>query len=174
MQNKEINDKAHNTLFERYGVHHPMQYEIFLNKSKLTSIERYGVEHYSQSEEYHKNKRHKYYSEKYPGLTFDSSWEVKVYEFCKDNGIDVEYSPNVSFKYDYMNKCHTYHPDFKVGDKIVEVKGDHFFDKSNKMINPYDRTQDDKYEAKHQCMLKNNVLILKDENIKNLNVDMFN
>jgi hypothetical protein len=28
------------------------------------------------------------------------------------------------------------------------------------MINPYDRKQDDKYEAKHQCMIKNNVHII--------------
>ena len=34
------------------------------------------------------------------------------------------------------------------------------------MINPYDRTQDDKYEAKHQCMLNNNVIILRLDDIR--------
>ena len=30
-----------------------------------------------------------------------------------------------------------------------------------------------KFEAKHQCMLKNNVRILRDKDINNLNIDMF-
>ena len=29
------------------------------------------------------------------------------------------------------------------------------------------------YEAKHQCMLANNVIILREQDIKNLSVDMF-
>ena len=44
-----------------------------------------------------------------------------------------------------------------------EIKGDHFFkDKNynNKMICPFDHSQDALYEAKHQCMLKNNVIII--------------
>ena len=144
-----------------YGVVNPFQLESVKLKSKQTMMHKYGVEYYVQSNEYHKNKKHKFNSIKYPGVTFDSTWEVKVYEFCRDNNINVEYSPNISFKYDYMDKCHTYHPDFKIGDKIVEVKGGQFFDEFNKMINPYDRTQDGKYESKHQCMVKNNVLILR-------------
>lgn len=34
------------------------------------------------------------------------------------------------------------------------------------MINPYDRTQDAIYEAKHQCMLKNGVEIITSEKYK--------
>jgi len=30
------------------------------------------------------------------------------------------------------------------------------------MINPYDRSEDPKYEAKHQCMINNNVEIITD------------
>lgn len=30
-----------------------------------------------------------------------------------------------------------------------------------------------KFEAKHQCMMKNNVLILRDKDINNLNIDIF-
>ena len=45
------------------------------------------------------------------------------------------------------------------------MKGNHFFD-GDKMINPYDRTQDELYEAKHQCMIKNNIIILKENDIK--------
>ena len=32
------------------------------------------------------------------------------------------------------------------------------------MINPYDRTQDGLYEAKHQCMIKNNINVITDYN----------
>ena len=52
---------------------------------------------------------------------FDSSWEVKVYQYCKENNI------------------------------------------------PFDRTSDKLYEAKHQCMINNNIIILKEDDIKQLN-----
>ena len=38
--------------------------------------------------------------------------------------------------------------------------GDQFFNE-NKMVCPYDHNYDGLYEAKHQCMLKNNIIILK-------------
>ena len=41
--------------------------------------------------------------------------------------------------------------------KLVEVKGDHFFKEDGTMQNPYDHSQDELYEAKHQCMLSNGV-----------------
>ena len=53
----------------------------------------------------------------------------------------------------------------RVDGKLYEVKGDQFFD-GDKMINPYDRSQDGLYEAKHQCMIKNNIIILKENDIK--------
>lgn len=39
---------------------------------------------------------------------------------------------------------------------MIEIKGEQFFE-NNKMINPFDRTQDELYEAKHQCGLSNGV-----------------
>ena len=44
--------------------------------------------------------------------------------FLIENNIGFEYQPSISFEYEYDGKVHTYHPDFKVGDKIFEVKGD--------------------------------------------------
>ena len=41
--------------------------------------------------------------------------------------------------------------------KLVEVKGDHFFKEDGTMQNPYDHSQDGLYEAKHQCLLSNDV-----------------
>ena len=56
-----------------------------------------------------------------------------------------------------------YCPDFKIGDLYFEMKGDHFFKDKNplrEMICPYDRSLDEFYEAKHQCMLKNDIVIV--------------
>ena len=106
-------------------------------------------------------------------MTFGSSWEFKVYDFLKEHGIEFEYQPSIFFEYKYDGKVHTYHPDFKVGDKIFEVKGDQFFTESGQMINPYDRTEDGKYESKRQCMLNNNVVILRLDDIKQLDLKMF-
>ena len=38
--------------------------------------------------------------------------------------------------------------------------------KYGKMICPYDRTQDDIYEAKYQCMIKNNIKLFLSNDIK--------
>ena len=108
-------------------------------------------------------------------MTFDRSWEFKVYDFLTEHNIPFEYHPSISIPYEYRGTQHTYHPDFKVGNRIVEVKGDNFF-RVNKltgqeeMYNPYRYPEwtDEKYdwicglyEAKHQCMLLNNVIILR-------------
>lgn len=106
-------------------------------------------------------------------MTFGSSWEFKVYDFLKEHNIEFEYQPSISFEYEYDGKTHTYHPDFKVGDRIYEVKGDQFFNEQNQMINPYGRSDDGKYEAKHQCMLDNNVVILRLDDIKQLDLKIF-
>ena len=58
-----------------------------------------------------------------------------------------------------------YFPDFKVGNEIIEIKGRQFFE-NGKMINPYDRSKDKLFEAKHQCMIKNNVKLILSNDIK--------
>ena len=60
-------------------------------------------------------------------MKFDSTWEVKVYEYCKMQNIDIEYQPNISFQYFYNNKKHVYHPDFLINGQVYEVKGEQFF-----------------------------------------------
>lgn len=120
-------------------------------------------------------------------MTFGSSWEFLVYDFLLENHIEFEYQPSISFDYVYDNKHHTYHPDFKIGDKIFEVKGEQFFrinesTGQDEMYLPYRRPEWSNehynwicglYEAKHQCMLKNNVIIMRESDIKNLNIDIF-
>lgn len=113
-----------------------------------------------------KNKRIFSTNYKYNNIIFDSSYELCYYIWLSDNGIYFEYQPqNCSFVYEYEGEIHTYFPDFKIGDRIVEIKGLHFFknhDINEVMINPYNRKYDGLVEAKHQCMIKNGIELLTD------------
>ena len=132
-----------------------------------TCINKYGVENPMQVSEIRKRTQHKY---TYNGLNFDSAAELAYFIWLSDNGLHFEYQPNVSFVYEHSGKTHAYQPDFIVENTFVEIKGAHFFE-NGRMINPWDRSQDSLYEAKHQCMLANNVKIITDydEYIKYVN-----
>lgn len=119
-------------------------------------------------------------------MSFDSKWEFKVYDFLIENKLLFEYQPAISIPYYCEGTKHYYHPDFLVNGRIYEVKGDHFFkvDESGKevMINPYrDPEWSDeryayecaKYEAKHQCMINNGVVILRRKDIKSITTSFF-
>lgn len=131
-------------------------------KMKQTCLERYGVDSYAKTGNIHRS----LYTE--DNINFDSSWELAFYRYLKANDIKCKIHSAV-FEYEYNNSMHTYIVDFEIDNNYYEIKGDHFF-KDNKMINPFDRTQDELYEAKHQCMLKNNVIILKYKELKELGV----
>ena len=145
------------------GVPYPSQSESVKKKVVASNRLKFNCDYYTQSYEYHKNRKHKFYSDKYPELTFDSTWEVKVYEFCRDNDIPIEYSPSISYDYKYDGKTCTYHPDFLINGRVFEVKGDYFFrfnesTGKEEMFCPYRRdewTEDEyewrcgRYEAKH-------------------------
>ena len=184
-QTDDFKKRTKQTCLERYGVENYTQTDEYKKKSKRTNLEKYGVENYSQTDECKEKMRQtclerygvesfsqtndfaKYHRKQieYDGITFDSSWEVIVYKYCKENNIFCEYQPDITFEYEYDGKKHYYHPDFLINGKLYEVKGEQFFE-GDKMINPYDRTQDGLYEAKHQCMIKNNIIILKENDIK--------
>ena len=101
---------------------------------------------------------------RYNGINFDSMAEIAFYIWLTDNNVKFEYHPiNTSFCYLYKNKTHKYFPDFKIDGKYYEIKGTQFFkdkDISKEMINPFNRKLDGLAKAKHQCMIKNNVIIL--------------
>lgn len=109
-------------------------------------------------------------------MTFGSSWEFNVYDFLIENSIEFEYQPSISFDYEYDGRTWTYHPDFLINGKVYEVKGDMFFRVNEstgkeEMFCPWGRKKlgeerwkwlCGKSEAKHQCMLKNGVIILRE------------
>ena len=124
--------------------------------------------------EFHRKCRKRYTDPKYPEMSFTNSWEFKVYDFLTENNIPFEYQVD-SIPYEYDGKTHYYIPDFKVGGRIYEVKGDYFFrinesTGKEEMYQPYRGADESdehynwmcgKEEAKHQCMLANNVIILR-------------
>ena len=180
---QEVKEDIFKTNLERYGATTYLHSEQGEKHKKKTCLERYGVDSFSKTSmhtEMMKAANRKNYGVDWPqqnrdfmrqmqkryafnGLNFDSLPELAVYIWCKDNSIDFVYQPNVVFCYEYNGVRHTYEPDFMIEGKIIEIKGDQFFKEDGTMQNPYDHSQDEIYEAKHQCMLKNNVEIWKYE-----------
>lgn len=149
--NKIKNEKAQKTCFEKYGVKCPAQSsDIDCTSHRFT----------------------------YNGLNFDSLWELKYYKYLVEHNINFTYKPKVKLMYEYEGITKYYKPDFEVEGKYVEIKGDQFF-KNGKMICPFHKKDDTPedierrnglFEAKHQCMIKNNVLILKHKELKELEI----
>lgn len=178
--------KQKETNLKRYGVEYTIGSEYtkktfnVYNVSQLDTIKEkkietcrlnYGCDNPSQSEEVNKNKKKKY---TYNNINFDSSWEIAYYIWLKDHNIEFEYHPKDKFVYFVENTIKFYFPDFKVNNEFIEIKSLHFFVNKNpngNMINPYKRNKytpeelkirDDIMEAKHQCMIENNIKILTD------------
>ena len=143
---------------ERYGVEHYSQTNEYIEKCKATNQKNYGADWPHQNREFMRNMQKRY---TYNGLHFDSKPELAYYIWLKDNNISFEYQPNISFEYEFDGEVHTYEPDFIIEGTIVEIKGDHFFKEDGTMQNPFCHEQDKLYEAKHQCMLKHHVKIMK-------------
>lgn len=153
-------EKAKQTCQELYGGNAPACSKEVQEKMQQSCLEKYGTKNVYQSMYFHYNKFNKYM---YNNETFDSSWELAYYIWNKDQNNDIKRN-HCSFTYNYNNEIHYYFPDFVVNGQLIEIKGDHFF-KNEKMINPFDRSQDGLYEAKHQCALQNNVQIIRSDKI---------
>ena len=178
-ESQEVRDKTKRTWIEKYGVDNPWKQKI-----RQFWINRFGVDNFSKTPLFSSFCRKRIFHD---GIWFDSNWEIIVYEFCKLNQLDFIYSPKIVFQYEYDGRNFTYHPDFIINGKIYEVKGNQFFRTNSdtgeeEMFIPYGRKRYGeklwkwkcaKEEAKHQCMLKNNVRILRDADIQNLNIEMF-
>ena len=149
-KNKKLLEENKQRLINKYGCY-PNQLKSAIEKQKQTCLEKYGTEYYFASEDFQKNAKKKYL---FLNENYDSAWEIALVIYAKDNNISLEKNP-CCFEFEYENKKHRYYPDFKVNGKLVEIKGDHFFD-GDKMINPYDK-ESDLFEAKHQCGLNNGV-----------------
>lgn len=144
------------TMLEKYGVISPWKLDNVQLKCEDTNLNRYGVRRPIQNCSIFK-KIHKKYL--YNNIMFDSAPELAYYIWLKDNHIKFEYQPSVQFEYKYDEKIHYYMPDFKVDNKYIELKGDQFLKSDGTWQCPFDHSLDAIYEAKHQCLIKNNVQI---------------
>ena len=160
-QTEEFKDKAKETMLKDYGADHPMHSEKIKQEMRDRYFEKTGYKYPFLNPEVMKNVHLRYF---YDNVYFKSSWELAYYIWLQDNNIKFEFQPDISFEYkDGNNEVHTYHPDFKVNDEIIEIKGDQFICE-DKLINPFDSSTNHIYNAKGDCMVKNNVKILsKDE-----------
>ena len=157
-QSSIVKEKAANTCIELYGVKCPLQNSIVRDKTKKTLLRKYGVTHFSQAIEFHKLKQAKF---RYNNVLFDSSWELAFYIYYVDYNFTVIRTP-CSIDYSYEGNEHKYFPDFKIQNRIFEIKGPQFFNEEGKLINPYDSSENIRAAAKHKCMLENNVIIITD------------
>lgn len=148
-------EKAKKTCLDKYGSENPTAFNS--TKFKKSMLDKYGAEYFCQTEEFNKTRKRKFY---FDNIGFDSLFEVAFYVYHRDLGNIIKHEP-CQIEYFFKNKRHIYCPDFRVNGQLIEIKGSHFFE-NGKMINPFDRSLDDLYEAKHQCMLENNVKIITD------------
>lgn len=151
----QFEEKIRKIIRERYGVDYPTQNKDIIKKCINT---------YRINEHIYKriNRKSCYF---YNNTYFDSCPELAYYIWLIDNKIDFEYHPNTRFEYYFQGNLHYYYPDFRVNNDYHEIKGLHFFKEHNplnEMYNPFDKNDNGKTEAKHQCMIRNNVKIITD------------
>lgn len=170
------------TCLDKYGVTHTSKLKENRQKAKETNKRLHGSETYNNTPKREKSCLDKYGVSNpakchkirlksqtryvYSGIGFDSSWEIAYYIWLSDNHIEFEYQPSITFTYYFQGKAHTYHPDFKVGEQLIEIKGDQYFDENGNMICPYNRKNDNLYQLKYKCMIKHNIIIFRKKDIQ--------
>ena len=96
---------------------------------KKTCMNKYGVDHFSKSVLFPSreiaikaaNGRSNIVAS--DGTHLDSSYELKVYEYCMRN--NLEFDIQVPIKFDYQGKDHFTFVDFYIDDLLIECKGSH-------------------------------------------------
>ena len=161
----EIKEKRLNSTFKKYGTFCVLTLHEIQNKSRQTKQEKYGDPNYTNSEKATETKMKRYgitggfnHKYNYYGMMFDSLPELAVWIYCLDHNIPIIRAPFI-YEFVFNNKTKHYIPDFWIKGKLVEIKGDHFLNKStNKWWCPFDHTQDALFEAKYDCCRANNVI----------------
>ena len=164
-QLNEIKIKKEESCLKHFGVRNPTKSKEVLNKIENTLYQRYGVKHPLQYREFQLKTKSKYI---YEDINFDSSWELIFWLYNKEvlnSNITRNLEPLI---YYYNDEEFKYFPDFKIDDKIYEIKGDHFFNDNGVLIDPWDDSEygNGKAKAKYDCMLENHIIILRGNDIK--------
>jgi hypothetical protein len=169
-QRPEVINNIKKSLIKKYGVDSPLKCRTILKKAEQTCQNRYGVTnimkdntiknkvifagwHNKTENEKHQilSKRRKRYE--FDNEKFDSTWEIKVWKYCKENNIQIEKGPTVILS---NGKYHNI--DFKIKNKLCEVKSSYFFKIQSSI------------KEKIQYYKENNVIIITDKELDNLNI----
>ena len=161
MQSKICKEKSKKTCKEHFGVEYSLQDKHIRELGKQTSLDRYGVENYGAL-----TRPQKY---EFDNLKFDSFWELAFYLYHIDKDHDIEREP-CKFEYYVGNAKHYYFPDFRVGNKYYEIKGDHLIDfyKNGKIktLKTLSKGVTTESKEKYKCMKKHNVRLIYSKQIK--------
>lgn len=156
-QATEVKEKIKQTWIAKYGVNNPQKAKAIRRKAEQTCLECYGA---TCNWANHDNRLKCQQAYTYEDINFDSSYELMYFIYLQDHNINFTYEPDEFFVFAFNGKEHRYFPDFKVGSQFIEIKGEQFVKEDGTWQNPYDHSQDGLYEAKRQCLLKNNVKII--------------
>lgn len=152
IKNEDVKNKRRITNINRYGEDYG---KYFVSKSKETILKKYG-----DYQKFNHHKLNEVSKVKYlwDGIKFDSKWEIYYYQYLKDNDIPFKYHLK-GIEYYHNSMKHIYYPDFKVYDRIVEIKSDYLYKymTENKNTKEY---------SKYKCMIDNDVLILQQKDIQ--------
>lgn len=168
-----IKKKKENSFMKKFGFKTSLLAPEIKDLIKNTCIEKYGVDNPFKSKEVQKKIKKKYHVD---GINFDSSWEVAFYIYHRDHNNFIICNPD-PIKYEVLGEFHNYYPDFKLNDNLIEIKGDMMIsDDGNITPHPSaiskalkDNTLDklkEITEAKNKCIKENNIIILKQEDIR--------
>lgn len=170
LQNPEIKNKTKKTNLKKYGVENPVQNEEIKKKIKETNLKKYGFENPMQNNNqidkmiHSRNKDNfKKHCYLYKDICFDSSWELIFYIWLTDHNINFTYHPNIRLSYFINGQEKLYFPDFIVDEQLIEIKGNQFFNKNNEPYNYYNKTF---WWEKYNFLIKNNIKILKQKDLK--------
>lgn len=94
-------------------------------------------------------------------MQFDSKSEAYYYCYMKDHNHDITYHPLTLSFVDINNNHRIYEVDFLVDGKLIEIKGDNQFDKNGNPI-----YKGESWKDKYDCMIKNNVEIIKSKRLE--------
>lgn len=174
-QRKDILEKRKTTNLEKYGNEFAQRTETVKQHYIENSLEKWGTKSPSVVPEIRQKRentckarygtKHSTGHYQFEGEVFDSSWELALWIYAKDHNLEIEREP-ILIDYEFNGNKHTYYPDFRFEGKLIELKGEQFFDKSGKMINPFDHSQNALTEAKHQAGLQNSVQFWRYNEIK--------
>ena len=148
-ESKQIQEKIAQTNIKNIGVANPFELSSIAYKGLQGRLKKYGSAGGKMT----------LYS--YNQITFDSSWELAVWIYFNDYKIPIVRHP-IQLQYEMNGSIHIYLVDFKINNRLIEVKGDHLFDEYGNPI--FDHKHP--WKEKYQCMIDNNIEIWKYKEVK--------